>query len=118
MHELSIARSVLEIVRQTIPENDWKDVQTVRLKIGDVSGVVPESLDFSFSAIASDTPFVNAKLEIERVPFSLHCNKCGRQSTNYSGLIVCQYCTSMDTTILSGTELLVSEIELADHGKN
>ena len=55
MHELSVAQNIVEIIQQNIPESEWARVEAVRLKIGEAAGVIPESLEFSFQAIAAES---------------------------------------------------------------
>ncbi len=67
MHELGLANSILDIVRQVVPaERAWA-VRSVRVRVGDLAGVVPDSLAWCFSAIVSDTPFDKAALTIDHV---------------------------------------------------
>ncbi len=112
MHEMSIAQNIIEIIHQHVPENEWARVGAVRLKIGAVAGIVSESLSFSFQAITADTALRNSHLEIEHVPFEIRCNTCKKTSSNEIGFCVCDWCGSVDTKTLSGTELHLNEIEI------
>jgi hydrogenase nickel incorporation protein HypA/HybF len=114
MHELSVAQSIVEIIQQHIPESEWGHVAAVRLKIGAVAGVVPDSLEFSFQAVIAESLLRHAHLEIESVPFRIHCNACDTTSENEVGFALCSTCGSTDTKILSGSELHITEIELAE----
>ncbi|MGD0036435.1 MAG: hydrogenase maturation nickel metallochaperone HypA [Bacteroidota bacterium] len=114
MHELSVAQSIVEIIRQHVPEPDWDRVIVVRLKIGAVAGIVPESLEFSFQAITAESLLSHARLEIEFVPFRIHCNTCDTKTENEDGFALCGKCGSTDTKMLSGSELNISEIEIAE----
>jgi hydrogenase nickel incorporation protein HypA/HybF len=114
MHELSIAQSILDIVRQSVPEKELPDVRIVKLQVGDLAGVVPDSLEFSFTVLTTDTPLRNAKLQIDHVPFVILCNACEKTFTNEVGFVLCPTCGGADTKILSGLELQVVEIELED----
>ena len=114
MHELSVAQSIVEIIQQHIPESEWARVAAVRLKIGAVAGVVPESLEFSFQAITAESLLSHARLEIESVPFRIHCNTCDTTAENEDGFALCSKCGSAYTKILSGSELNISEIEIAE----
>ena len=67
MHELSLATSILDIVRQYVPIDRAPAVRTVRVRVGDLAGVVPDSLAWCFSAIASETPYARASLAIDPV---------------------------------------------------
>jgi hydrogenase nickel incorporation protein HypA/HybF len=114
MHELSIARSIVEIVEQTVSPADYSAVTDVHVRIGEMAGVVPDSLAFCFSAVVAETPLCNAKLTIEHVPLTMECKTCGNKFRSEFGYVPCPRCKQTDTTVLSGTELQVVEIELAD----
>jgi hydrogenase nickel incorporation protein HypA/HybF len=86
----------------------------VKLKIGQLSGVVADSLDFCFGAIIQGTSLQGASLDIEKVPFVLKCRTCETSFESEAGIVLCQQCGGTDTEVLSGTELQVVEIELYD----
>lgn len=112
MHELSVAQSILDIVRQSVPDQELADVRIVRLKLGTFSGVVADSLDFCFTAISAETPLGKAHLEFERIPFVVQCHQCQKTFENDIGFVVCPECGGTETAVLSGRELQVTEIEL------
>jgi hydrogenase nickel incorporation protein HypA/HybF len=114
MHELSIAQGILEIVHQYVPVAQQPRVRRVRISVGDLAGVVPDSLEFGFSALIAGTALRNAALDIVRVPFTLHCKSCNETFSNHVGEVLCPACGGSDATVMSGTELQVSEIELDD----
>ncbi|MGA2667884.1 MAG: hydrogenase maturation nickel metallochaperone HypA [Ignavibacteria bacterium] len=115
MHELSIAQDILDIVFTNVPPDDYEDVTKIKVKIGEISGVIPESLEFCFNAISAETQLSNAVLVIEKIPFILKCNSCDKTSTNEMGIRICPDCSGSDTTVISGTELEVTEVELKTH---
>ncbi len=112
MHELSIAQDILTIIRQNVPQEELSNIENIKVKIGDMSGVVAESLEFCFMAITSETELDKATMVIEKIPFVLKCNSCQIQSTNEFGIRVCPECSSTDTTVISGLEMQVTEVEL------
>ena len=114
MHELSIARDILDIVNQYVAPEQMNAVRSVRLKVGKLSGIVPESLEFCFSAVVSDTPLAQANLEIERIPTRAECPDCGNSFLIDDPAFLCPRCGSTSIRVVSGTELQVVEIELAD----
>jgi hydrogenase nickel incorporation protein HypA/HybF len=114
MHELSIAQNIVEIIQEYVPSNGLPLVKNVKLKIGELAGVVPDSLEFCFDAITEQTPMRNAVLVVERVPFVVECRKCGMASTNDVGTFFCAVCGSDETRMISGNELLVTAIEVLD----
>lgn len=114
MHELALAQNIIETIHQAVPPETWKNVRVVRLHVGTMAGVVPDSLEFSFSALVSGTPLGHAHMEIQRIPFVVECEACGRTSTNETGIACCEECGSGNTRIRSGTELRVVNLELED----
>jgi hydrogenase nickel incorporation protein HypA/HybF len=114
MHELSLARSILGIVREAVPVGDLEQVTRVKVRVGKSSGVVPASLTFAFEALVSETQLSKASLEIDEIPFRLHCRTCNKVSIDKSGTAVCVHCGSTRTEIISGTELSVAVIEMSD----
>ena len=112
MHELSVAQSILDIVHQSVPQDELADVRIVRVKLGTFSGVVADSLDFCFSAISAETPLAKAHLEFEHIPCVVECRRCQKRFENDIGVVVCPECGGIETTVLSGRELQVTEIEL------
>ena len=114
MHELSIAQNILDIVRDHLPLGKMQMVKAVTIKVGDGAGVVKDSLEFCFNSITAGTPMQETALKIDRVPFIVRCRACGRTSTNESEFFFCTFCEGSDVALVSGDELEVSAIELAD----
>ncbi|HKW02515.1 MAG TPA: hydrogenase maturation nickel metallochaperone HypA [Vicinamibacterales bacterium] len=67
MHELSLANSIFDIVRQYVPVDRAPLVRSVRVRVGELAGVEPDSLAWCFSAVTSETPYDRASLAIDRV---------------------------------------------------
>ncbi|HUI30259.1 MAG TPA: hydrogenase maturation nickel metallochaperone HypA [Candidatus Acidoferrales bacterium] len=112
MHELSIAGNILEIVNENT--DGGSEVKSIKVKIGRLAGVIPDSLEFCFSAITKDTPLEKAKLEIENVEVVVHCNSCGAAFAVEDFFFQCQNCGSPDVKVISGNELQVVEVEIND----
>ncbi len=116
MHELGIAQSILEIVQQAVPKEQASSVRRIRLRIGPLSGIVPDSLEFCFQAITSDTDMQRAGLAIEQIPITFQCKKCAWRFQVNDLEYLCQQCKSSDLEVISGKELDIVEIELAEEG--
>ncbi len=65
MHELSITRNVVAIVSERA---EGQRVTRVRLEIGRLTAVVPDSIRFCFDICAQGTPLEGAELEIVESP--------------------------------------------------
>jgi len=111
---MSVAQNILEIVREHIPSNEESKIKTIRLKIGELAGIVPDSLLFCFDAVKNGSSLHNASLEVEYVLITAQCKHCGKTSQLEYGLFFCPLCQSPDIVLLTGNELNVVEIELDD----
>jgi len=112
MHELSIVASLFEILEEKAKEKKAKKILSVKLKVGALSGVVPEFLETAFNIYKEDTLAAEAKLEIEEVPLKIRCQRCGTEIVKDDFVFICEKCDSRELKILSGTELLLEKIEV------
>ena len=117
MHELSIANAIVETVLQEIQQQNLAAVQTIVLRVGTLSGVVPEALQFGFEAIISDTPLAKTKLEIERIPVQGKCRTCDHDFTVADFIFACPACDSGQIEVTHGEELEIAYLEVADEKK-
>lgn len=115
MHEASLAAGILDIVRHHVPAVDALRVRAVRVRVGDVAGVVPDSLGFCFGAIVAGTDYSSAFLEIDRVPARGVCGECGHAAAIASlPPFTCPSCGSPFITVTAGDDLKVVDVELDD----
>ena len=68
MHELSIAISILESIEEEVEQRGCGPVEAVHIRVGGLSGVVPEALRSAYELAAEQTPFARSRLVIEEVP--------------------------------------------------
>ncbi len=115
MHEMGIAAQVVEIAVASIPEEIQNvKVERVNLNIGRLAAVVPESLRFCFNIMIENTRLAGAKLHIREIPVKALCKDCRHEWIIDAPAFTCAQCNSGDLNILSGRELDVSSIEIAD----
>ncbi|MDQ3576094.1 MAG: hydrogenase maturation nickel metallochaperone HypA [Actinomycetota bacterium] len=108
MHELSITQSVVDAVME---HTRGDRVTKVRLQIGKLSGIVPDSVRFCFDLIAADTPLAGAVLEIDEPLGRAHCKGCGDDFGLRDLILLCP-CGSADVEVMAGTELAVKSVEV------
>jgi hydrogenase nickel incorporation protein HypA/HybF len=65
MHELALAQGVLDIVLDLAHD---EPVRLVRVRVGELQRVLPESLRFCFELVAQDSPAAQAELVVDEVP--------------------------------------------------
>ncbi|MGE5256615.1 MAG: hydrogenase maturation nickel metallochaperone HypA [Hyphomicrobiales bacterium] len=119
MHEMGIAQQIINIATASIPA-DMRSarVERVNLKIGKLSAVVPDSLRFCFDIVSKDTPLAGAQLAIEETPVVARCKDCDARWTIAEPVFTCRTCDSSSLEILSGRELDIVSIEIADEGNH
>ncbi len=115
MHELSIAQEILSIIQQNVDPADLESVKNVKVKIGKLSNILPDSLLFCFDAIKTDTPLTNSKLIIHQTPILIECGDCKSVSEIEPPVFSCPACSSINIKMTGGSELIVEEIELNDN---
>lgn len=108
MHELAIAESVVS----TVLERTGGRVSVVRLRVGRMSGVVPDALMFCFELAVAGTALEGAALEIEEQAGRGYCRDCEAEFPLRDAFLLCD-CGSADVELLSGRELLVTSVEVA-----
>jgi len=112
MHELAIAQSIVEAIETKACECNATRVKGARLKIGEASGVVTDSLTFCFEMLASlDPTLAGAQLLIDIVPHRAHCRHCACEFSVTNFVAQCPTCKEWSNEIVSGTELQLLEME-------
>ena len=114
MHEISVAQDIVDLVIENLPKDEIVNVTKVRIKIGELSAIIPESLEFCFDVITKDTRLEGAKLEIQEVPVIVKCNNCSKEFKVNDFCFICPECGSGNVEILQGKEFNVVDFEIAD----
>lgn len=113
MHELAIAQSIVDAVDDRAAECHAARVKWVRLRIGEASGIVSDSLAFCFEMLAGQYPLLEGtKLLIDSLPHRARCRHCDREFAVTNFVIQCPVCEGWDTEVVSGTELQVIDMEI------
>ena len=112
MHELSIVASLFEILEEKAKEKKAEKIVSVTLKVGALSGVIPEFLETAFNIYKKDTIASESKLKIEEVPLKIKCQQCGTEIVKDDFVFICEKCDSRELETLSGTELLLEKMEM------
>ena len=74
MHELSLCQAIAGVVK---PYADGRHVDIVRVKIGALRQVVPDSLTFCWTLVRDYEDMPDAELELELVTAEVQCRSCG-----------------------------------------
>ncbi len=111
MHELSIVEGILEAVIPEVEKYDVNRILSIKLKIGELSGVVPECINYYFDIASRDTIAEGARIVIEKVPVIIKCPDCGYDGNIKPGNFRCPQCGETHFRIISGKEYFVDSVE-------
>lgn len=112
MHELSIMQGVLDMVRDSAVQNGITRINKLKLVIGGLTMIMPDSLRFAFEVLSQDDLFQGAVLEIEEVMAVISCQDCGVTSPLEDlYYYVCPLCGCQRVDILKGREMYLDYYE-------
>jgi hydrogenase nickel incorporation protein HypA/HybF len=113
MHELSIALSIVDGVLAEAQVRGLAQVSAVHLRLGRLSGVDKDALQFSYGVAAQDTVLATSRLVIDEVEVVIFCSACGAERETASfPLLVCAQCGTLGERVIHGDELEISAVEV------
>jgi hydrogenase nickel incorporation protein HypA/HybF len=112
MHEVGITQSIIEIAEKHALEGGARKVLSLTVEIGELSGVVPEAVEFAFEACSRGTLLEESKLIIESIPGRARCGDCRRETGIDRYSFACPSCDAFALEILQGEELRIKEMEV------
>lgn len=112
MHELSIMDSAMNMALAQAREAGATRIHEIRLRVGALSGVVPEALQFAFEALAPGTLAESAKLRMDSVPARFWCEACQAEFAADDFLAACPHCQTISRHMRAGRELELASLEI------
>ena len=112
MHEVSIMSEALRIAVDAAKSAGASRIVKLRLRIGKLSGVVPEALQFAFDVVAHGTMAEGAQLAVERVPARFWCATCTREFQSDDLFAECPDCHSLSGELRAGREMELASLEI------
>jgi hydrogenase nickel incorporation protein HypA/HybF len=118
MHELSILTSIVETVTESLTAYPGARVLEVRLRVGALASVVPDSLEFCYGIASEGTPLEGSRLVVNVLPVVVHCERCA-QDAELDGVqsFRCPRCGELCGEIRQGRELEIESIEIDEMNK-
>ena len=113
MHELSLARALIDRLTEEAERHDVARVLRVKLAIGALAHVDADALAFGFDVAARGTLAEGAVLDIERPAGAAHCLGCGADVAIGSRADLCPMCGGARLVITGGEDMTVREMEVA-----
>lgn len=112
MHELAIIEEAVGIAVDTAKSAGAKRVVSLRLQVGELSGVVAEALHFAFDVACRGTIAEGARLDIELVTATCWCATCQAEFVCKDLINECPRCLELSDELRSGRELEIASVEL------
>ncbi len=110
MHEQSLVRALLRQVQHVADENPGARVLSIRVRIGDFSGVEPDLLCSAYDDLVQNTPLRGAELKMKRVPLEAICDQCENRFRIERFHFQCDKCGSARLALCGGEELLLESV--------
>ena len=114
MHELGIATNILDAVRAEAARRNGARVVKAGLRLGEFSGVDPESLSFCFESLVKGSDLEPLALEIEQVPLRNRCTHCDHEFNVVNYEITCPHCGALETRRTGEDELELAYLEIEE----
>ena len=112
MHELSLCQALIRQVESVARREGAQRVTAVHLRVGPLSGVVPQLLESAWEFASAGTVAEQSGLVIESMPVRVRCEDCGTESTVAQNELLCDRCNGWHTRIISGDELVLTSVEI------
>ena len=113
MHEVAISEALLGQLATLAGQHGWSRLRRVWVRVGLLSGVVPEALEFAFTAMSRGTPAEGAALVIEAEAGRFGCAVCGELELDHLNF-ACPQCGGPLQLLKAGRELMLSAVEPVD----
>lgn len=106
-------QNTLILAEKQAQTNGATQIHRLRLRVGVMSGVVPEALEFAFQALRPETMAANAVLEIDTVPAASWCAACQSEFPSEDLIFECPRCQRPSAELRRGTELELVAVEVS-----
>jgi hydrogenase nickel incorporation protein HypA/HybF len=110
MHEVAICEALLGQLASLSAQHGWSRLLRVRVRMGLLSGVVPEALEFAFTAMSAGTPAAGAELVLETGTGRFDCAVCGELELAHFDF-ACPQCGGLLQLLQAGRDLHLCAVE-------
>ncbi len=112
MHELSVTEGILNFAVSEAKRLRVSRVTAIRLKLGALSGLVPDCIGLYFNMVSKGTPCEGAKLEFDRIPARIRCRDCEYETEITGFRLICPACASRRVDLIAGREAYIDSMEV------
>jgi hydrogenase nickel incorporation protein HypA/HybF len=101
-------------VQRVADENSSGRVLSIRVRVGEFSGVEPELIASAYSELVQKTCFSDARLDLERTPLEAVCDQCGYNFRIEQFDFNCGRCGSQQLKLRGGEEMLLDSVTMEE----
>jgi hydrogenase nickel incorporation protein HypA/HybF len=112
MHEISIMTEAVRMAVEAAQAAGGQRITELRLRVGTLSGAVPEAIQFAWDVVTEGTIAAGARLEIETVAATSWCAQCQVEFPTSKGFSECPTCHQISHELRRGRELGIVSVEL------
>ena len=112
MHEISIMVEAVRMAVEAAQAAGARRVTSVRLRVGALSGAVPEAMTFAWDVVRQDSLAATATLDIESVAAVCWCPSCVAEFPCQNFLNECPRCHNLSGDLRRGRELEIAAVEV------
>ena len=112
MHEYAITQSIIALVLEEAKRAGANKVNTINIIIGEISSIIPESVELYFEPLSNTTLLQGATLNFINVYAELKCNQCGKTYLKKEHGMECPDCRGIGVFTEKGREFYVESIEV------
>ncbi len=112
MHEMTIAMNIVDIVCKQANDENAHIINSVDLEIGELSGIMIDSLEFCFEAACKNTIADGADLNIHTIKAKAFCQTCNNNFSIESDFSPCPICDNFNYKLLKGKELSIKSFNI------
>jgi hydrogenase nickel incorporation protein HypA/HybF len=112
MHEVSIMAEAVRMAVESARAAGATRIIGLRLRVGRLSGVVPEAMHFAWEVVRAGTIAAEAGLEIKTIEAVAWCEQCRTEFESADLFTVCPHCQCPPAVLRHGRELEIEAVEI------
>ena len=112
MHEFGITESIVKIALDEARKAQTSQITQINLVVGELSGFVPDCIQFYFDSFSKDTIAEKATLHFELAPAQLRCRNCSTVFHPKDSEWNCPECYGRNVEVVGGRELYIESLEV------
>lgn len=116
MHEYFVTQQLIKIAEDELKDVSFKKVLSISVVVGELSGIIDESLRFYFDILTKNTILDGCELLIVQRKALLHCPLCDDLFERTSDFL-CPKCKSQGKLTSYGKEFYIDSIEVDDNNE-